>query len=233
LLLEIEIIDRIIEWFGMLVEKYGPLGIAAAMFAESAGVPFASSVVIATSGGMFLSGKVSFWILLGSSTAGITLGSICSYLLGYLSKLASVPLARLFKRRCRPQSKIAARQNSRIYQFWERYGSFSIFMGQLWGVTRTFISFPAGAMKMNFPLFVLYTALGGAIFSAATIGFSILITSIFGLLLQFFGLLLTLPPWVWLIPLFLISAFVYVYRRRGWKLRLPEKLRLGWFFRKK
>jgi membrane protein DedA with SNARE-associated domain len=49
-------------------------------------------------------------------------------------------------------------------------------MAQLWGFSRTFISFPAGAMHMNIYLFVIYTFLGGSIFSLLAILASIALT---------------------------------------------------------
>lgn len=68
-----------------LIDQFGLAGIAAAMFAESAGVPFASAVVIATAGSLVLSGKFSVWSILLASTLGITAGSVCSYCIGLVS----------------------------------------------------------------------------------------------------------------------------------------------------
>jgi membrane protein YqaA with SNARE-associated domain len=69
---------------GGLVQKYGAWGVAAAMLIESAGVPFTSTVVLLTVGGMILSGRAGFWVLLLASTAGIILGSMISYIVGFL-----------------------------------------------------------------------------------------------------------------------------------------------------
>lgn len=208
------------EFLGNMVQRYGLYGIALAMFAESAGVPFASSVVIATSGGMIYSGKVNFLSVLAASTAGITLGSIFSYCLGFLSSsMGKAIRSSWLKQRCsNNQLPNTPAGKSKALAFWERYGSFSVFMGQLFGVTRTFISFPAGAMKMNLFLFVIYTALGGALFSLAAISSSILLTGALGLFIYYIRLLLSLPSWSWPLVMAALFAFAVFYRHNGWKL---------------
>lgn len=231
-----EVLQEISSFLGLLVQKYGPLGIAAAMFAESAGVPFASTVVILTSGSMIFSGKATFWSMLISSTAGIILGSVFSYSVGFLTSIAGKMIKRTYLSRFthQPVTEKQPRQ-SRVFALWEKYGSFSVFMGQLWGVTRTFISFPAGAMHMNILLFIVYTALGGALFSLGAIGFSMALTGAMGLLLKLVRLLLGLSPWIW--PLLILSAAgsVYLCRRRGWKFSIAALRRWGRerFLRKK
>jgi membrane protein DedA with SNARE-associated domain len=211
----VEFFQEFSEWLGRFTAQYGSLGIAAAMFAESAGVPFASAVVLFTSGSMIFSGKISFWAVFVASTTGIILGSLFSYLLGFLSGFAGRRLKKtLWLRKKEPPAR---KRRSRVYSFWEKYGSFSVFMGQFWGVTRTFISFPAGAMQMNILIFIVYTALGGALFSLGAIGFSIIFTGAVGLILKLFAVLFSLSPWVWPGVAFLIAVLIYFYRRLGWK----------------
>ena len=45
-------------------------------------------------------------------------------------------------------------------RWFERYGDWAIFFSRLLPVVRTFISFPAGVARMNFPRFVAYTFAG-------------------------------------------------------------------------
>ena len=170
---------------------------------------------------MIFSGKAPFWVVFLASTTGITLGSIFSYCMGYLGSFAGKFIkTSIFRRKDMPADRRQALRRSKVYRLWERYGSFSIFMGQFWGVTRTFISFPAGAMHMNMLLFIVYTALGGAVFSLFAIGFSILITGAAGLLLKYVRLILSLPPWVWLVLVLLAGMLTWLYRRLGLKISL-------------
>ncbi|MGI6097464.1 MAG: hypothetical protein ACOYBM_05030 [Dethiobacteria bacterium] len=66
----------------------------------------------------------------------------------------------------------------------DRYGNFSIFCAQLFGTTRTFISLPAGATKINLGHFIVYTTLGGILFSIVAISFSLVLTRFWGLIIN-------------------------------------------------
>ncbi len=210
---------------GGLVQKYGAWGVAAAMLIESAGVPFTSTVVLLTVGGMILSGRAGFWVLLLASTAGIILGSMISYIVGFLGGSLGRAVVHQFRNH-RAEDAPAGRPSrlEKVYAFIEKYGTYSIFAGQLWGVTRTFISFPAGAMHMNLPVFIASTALGGAIFSIWVIGWSVIFTGAAGLLFRLLRILTSLSPWIWLALLLCAAALVYLYRRKGWKLSLSSLL---------
>ncbi|NLA04414.1 MAG: DedA family protein [Firmicutes bacterium] len=213
------------DFCGDLVSKYGAWGVAGAMLLESTGVPFVSTAVLLTAGPMILSGRAGFWVLLSASTAGIIAGSAISYLIGYLGGGVGRAVGHFFNRNSSKNTGAAPASSSRVQQFMEKYGTYSIFVGQLWGVTRTFISFPAGAMQMNLPLFILFTALGGAAFSLWVIVWSLVLTSTAGLLFRLLRVLGGLPPWTWPLPVLAVAVLIYLYRRAGWK---PS---LGSFFK--
>ncbi len=213
-----ELLVLLPELCGNRISRYGAWGVAAAMLAESAGAPFVSSVVLFTAGGMILSGRASFWTLFFASTAGIILGSAISYLIGYMGGSVGRVVGHYLNRSSGAPPSARFRALSRVYDFMEKYGIYSIFVGQLWGVTRTFISFPAGAMKMSPLFFILYTALGGAAFSAWVIGWSLIFTGTAGLLFKLLKILHLLTPWIWP-ALALAAAFAlylfYRYRKKS------------------
>jgi membrane protein DedA with SNARE-associated domain len=233
-----EWIAELIVFLGGLIDRYGLLGIAAAMFAESAGVPFASAVVIATAGSLIFSGKFPLWLILVASTLGITAGSVCSYCIGLVTSkmgcLIKDTLQRRLPDRSKRKVKLSSPHRSKVYALWEKYGSFSIFMGQLWGVTRTFISFPAGAMHMNILLFIIYTALGGALFSLGAVGVSLLLTGFMGLILSHLHFMLSLSPWLWVGLVLILVAMIILYRRYHFKISIASIGRRlkGWVSRK-
>lgn len=215
-----------IQQFGSgLVRSYGLWGVAAAMLMESAGVPFVSTVVLLTAGGMVLSGKAAFPALLLASTAGIILGSAISYIVGFLGgSLGRVMGNQLRGRRAARKPGARLSRWRKVYDFIEKYGTYSIFVGQLWGVTRTFISFPAGAMHMNPAVFILSTALGGAVFSLWIIGWSVIFTGTAGLFFRILRALHSLSPWIWPALLVCIGLLIYLYRRMGLKIPLAAML---------
>ena len=212
----IEPLEQIYEMLQYIMAKYGVLGIAAAMFAESAGVPFASAIVLLASGTMILKGGVPFWSVFLASTIGITAGSIFSYLMGLLGGTVGRKVKRtFFNHSIVDHDKNESQSNSPVMRLWRKYGNFSIFMAQLWGLTRTFISYPAGAMHMNFTLFTLYTFLGGSIFSLLAIALSIALTGTMSLTLTLLKLLAELTSWLLIIPVvFTLIAIGYLYFRK-------------------
>lgn len=219
----IEPFESIYEITKTLLLRYGALGIGAAMFSESAGVPFASAIVLLSAGSMILRGSLSFWTILLASALGITAGSIFSYMLGLLGGIVGKKVkTNLFgpaEQSTPADAGQAKKAGSRLHQLWNKYGNFSIFMAQLWGVTRTFASFPAGAMHMNFYLFVLYTFLGGALYSLAAIAASLALTGTMGLTYRFLKNLVNLSPWLLLIPLFVLGVLALIIYRKKTRLK--------------
>ena len=141
-----QLISTIQALSGDLVSKYGAWGVAAAMLIESVGVPFASTVVLLTAGSMILSGRAGFWLLLLASTAGIILGSVISYILGYLGgSIGRVVGNRFFNRRPKEPAPGRSAAFSKVYPFIEKYGTYSIFAGQLWGSPVPLSLFPPGS----------------------------------------------------------------------------------------
>lgn len=212
-----EFIVSIQEICGGLIQKYGAWGVAAAMLAESAGVPFVSTVVLITAGSMILSGRAAFPALLLSSTVGIILGSVISYIVGFMGGSLGRAVGNHVRHQAEKKAGRASSRFRKIYAFIEKYGTYSIFAGQLWGVTRTFISFPAGAMHMNFLVFIASTALGGLFFSLWIIGWSIVFAGAAGLLFKFLRVLASLSPWIWPALVLALVALIFFYRRGGWK----------------
>ena len=217
---QIETLEPIYDLLELLISRYGTTGIAAAMFAESAGVPFASIIVLLTAGTLILRGTVSFWSLLLASTIGITLGSIFSYMVGLLGSMVGTAVrSGIFHHHPETAKEgRAEKKKSRIMRLWDRYGLFSIFMAQLWGFTRTFGSFPAGAMHMNFILFVVYTFLGGALFSFVYIASSIALTGTMGATLNILMAILERSPWLFavvILALLAVISFIIYWKKKG------------------
>lgn len=156
-------------FFGSLVARYGVLGLAIGMFAESLGIPTASVVLELTAGPMILAGKTTYVEAVIFATLGLTAGSVVSYYLGYFG----VDLGHyLFRRRVVPAPE---GQNSALALV-RRHGDIGIVLAQLFGPARTWISVPAGAMKMNIRKFTIYTAIGGSLYCAFAIGVSVALT---------------------------------------------------------
>ncbi|MCL6473408.1 MAG: VTT domain-containing protein [Firmicutes bacterium] len=148
--------------------RYGVIGLAVGTFFESLGIPFASLGLPLASGVLIQSGRATFLSALIVSTSGLLLGSIASYYIGYYGG----NLARgVFHR---PSSALMRRLTSYL----DRYGMAAVALAQLYGPARTWISIPAGAARMDIKAFVTATTIGGIIYCAIAISFSLALNRI-------------------------------------------------------
>lgn len=200
-----QILKAIGNFFVNLVLRYGVLGLAAGMFAESLGIPTASIVLELTAGPLIVAGKTSYIEAVIFATIGLTLGSMASYYMGYYG-------ADLGKKLLNRGGKKAKQQQSKFRNFLKKYGDVGILFAQLFGPARTWISVPAGALKMDLKKFILYTASGGAIYCSIAIGFSVAITS--ALRLLYLKLLHLINPFInVLIIVSIVIALVIIFYR--------------------
>jgi len=138
------------------------IGFGFGMFLESLGIPFASAPFLIISSEKVGENILTYIFSVLSGSIGGTIGSSISYGIG---RGIITPFRKLKKSNSKNSKK-----RSKTGKFIKKYGEFSVFLAQLLGQTRTFISFPAGALKFSFKKFVLYTFLGSAIWCALTLG---------------------------------------------------------------
>lgn len=175
---------QLVNYFNMLLHKYGAWGLGISMFAESVGIPFSSAFFIVTAWTLLEKGKLSIWQIVGIATLGISLGSTISYAAGYYSKkLGKVIWLHFHKQhQLTIEYQLPALKHDKVNRFYKinsyikKYGLLSVLLAQIFGFTRTFISFPAGLLEINFWYFLIFTAVGGAIFSFLAILGSMIIT---------------------------------------------------------
>ncbi len=156
------------EYLFNILSRYGVYGLGIGTFLESIGIPTAGLVLQLGSGALIISGNTTFLIALTISTIGLTLGSIASYYLGYFG-------IEVFHRFHPKKSK---RSRSKLKDFLVRHGDLAIFLAQLFGPARTWISIPAGVMRLDIKRFVIFTFLGGLLYSAIAISLSIYATGL-------------------------------------------------------
>jgi len=185
------------------------VGLGLGMFLESLGLPFASAPFLIISSEKVGKDIFTFIFSVLSGSIGGTLGSSVSYGIG---RGIIAPFRKRLKK-----SNFNKKSNklSRTGKFVKKYGEFSVFLAQLIGQTRTFISFPAGVLKFNFKKFVLFTFLGSTIWCALTLG---LISIVNGLWHRYkplveihSGLIIII---LFIIVVFISQIWIYIISRR-------------------
>ncbi|MCL4399677.1 DedA family protein [Patescibacteria group bacterium] len=140
------------------IKYLGYPGIFLLMTLESVNVPIPSEVIMPFSGFLALQGNLNFWLVALMGTLGNLAGSFFSYFLAEWiiemrgkSKILSVV--------------ISEKHLNKTDIWFKKYGSFSIFIGRIIPIVRTFISLPAGLGKMEIKKFTILTFLGSFIWS--------------------------------------------------------------------
>ncbi|MCC6801730.1 MAG: DedA family protein [Anaerolineae bacterium] len=157
-----QLLEQVGELIHALILQLGYPGIATIMLVENLFPPIPSEMVMPFAG--FLVGRdelsfVGVWI---AGTTGSVLGAVILY---YIGMWASNTVVRRFLRRYGNWIGISEADYDRALRFFERYGDVVIFFGRCIPLVRSLISIPAGAHHMPLPRFLLFTALGSAIWS--------------------------------------------------------------------
>jgi len=141
------------------VESLGYVGIFTLSALESANVPIPSEVIIPFPGFLASRGVFNFWLVVLMGATGNLTGSLVSYF-----------AATKLDNRIRKKREFIAAQ-----RWFDRFGIWSVFIGRLLPIVRTFISFPAGMFKVSIWKFSVLTFVGSFIWSwfLAYIGFTL------------------------------------------------------------
>jgi len=150
-------ISDILSWLASLIISVisgsGYFGITVLMALESAGTPIPSEIVMPFSGYLVTIGRFSFWLVTFWATVGNLFGSLLLYIIGYYG---GRPLAIKYGR----YFFFSQEELDKSDQWFKKYGSLAIFFSRMMPIVRTYISLPAGMVRMSLPKFVGYTFFG-------------------------------------------------------------------------
>ena len=148
-----------------ILPTIGWAGIVFIMALESANIPIPSEVTMPLSGWMLVQAKgLSAWhaLLLGGwwGAVGCTIGSVISYALG---AWGGRPLAERYGK----YIMIHEEDLEKADRWFGRWGDWAAFISRLLPIVRTFISFPAGVVRVRFWRFTVLTFVGSFIWCGA------------------------------------------------------------------
>ena len=200
-------LERFIDWLLKTLLDLGYPGIIALMAMESSILPVPSELVMPPAGYWAAKGQMSFPIALLCGVVGSIIGALANY---YGAQLIGRPLIQRYGKYVLLSEKNLLRSE----KFFAEHGEISTLIGRLFPVIRHLISIPAGLHRMPLPKFILYTAVGAAVWCA-------ILTWIGYFLGQHEGVLRTdeihrYATWalIALVPLSLVTVVIYVLRRR-------------------
>lgn len=160
-----EVIEhQLVTFLTNLFQAIGWFGVVVIMLLESANIPIPSEVTMPLAGWMLVQAKgmmawqAVWWGGLWGAV-GCTLGSVLSYALG---AWGGRPLVERYGKYILVHDEDLEKAD----RWFARWGDWAAFVSRLLPIVRTFISFPAGVVRMNFPRFVVYSFVGSFIWCA-------------------------------------------------------------------
>jgi membrane-associated protein len=151
-----------------LIQTVGLIGIMLILFAECGllvgfflpGDSLLFTAGLVSAGGLATIGihLPALWILMIAFSVAAILGNLVGYWIGFRAGPA------IFKR---PESRFfKAEYVEKSHGFFERYGARTIILARFVPIVRTFATVMAGASRMNFRTYAIYSVIGGAIWAA-------------------------------------------------------------------
>jgi len=152
---------QLVEFLTNVLQSIGWLGVVVIMALESANIPIPSEVTMPLAGWMLVQarGLSALHALLQGGlwgAVGCTMGSVISYALG---AWGGRPLVERYGR----YIMVGEEDLEKADRWFARWGDWAAFISRLLPIVRTFISFPAGVVRMNFARFITYSFIGSFI----------------------------------------------------------------------
>lgn len=160
LALSINIFETLSSFVIAVIEQLGYGGVFIGMTLESAGLPLPSEIIMSFAGYVVWEGRLT---LLGITLAG-TLGCLAGSLILYgIGSYGGRPLLQRYGK----YVLIRKSELDRAEQWFGKHGESAVFISRLLPFVRTYISLPAGIVRMDVKRFSVYTLLGSLPFCFA------------------------------------------------------------------
>ncbi|QTD40450.1 DedA family protein [Sporosarcina sp. Te-1] len=144
-------------WITEFMSDFGYIGICLLILIENVFPPIPSEVILTFGGFMTTySGMTVVGVIL-AATAGSVVGAMILFSIGMLFDVER--LERLVDR-WGGILRITRKDIHRVDAWFRRFGVWAVLLCRLVPLVRSLISVPAGMARMNFPLFILLTAIG-------------------------------------------------------------------------
>ena len=149
-------IHQIAQYLVDTIGSLGYLGIFALMFLESTFFPFPSEIIMIPAGYLAYQGEMNLFVVVAIGVLGSIAGAVFNYYI-------AIFFGRKFLLRYGKYILVSPQTLQKLEDFFKSHGEISTFSGRLIPGIRQLISLPAGLAKMNMARFIIYSALGAAI----------------------------------------------------------------------
>jgi membrane protein DedA with SNARE-associated domain len=155
-------INALVDWLVQVIDSFGYLGVGLAIFLESFIAPIPSQIILPFSGFVASQGTMNIILVIIVAAFGAYLGTLPFYLVG----LWGDDFVEKFLKKYGKYLFLTEEDLEKGYEAFEKHGYGIVFFGRFIPLVRSVISFPAGAARMKFWVFSVFTYAGSLIFVA-------------------------------------------------------------------
>jgi membrane protein DedA with SNARE-associated domain len=152
------------DWITSTIRTMGYAGVAVLTLLENVFPPIPSELVIPLAGFVAAEGDLRVWGVIVAGSVGSLAGATVWYEIG---RRVGEHRLRRWVERSGKWLTLSPKDVDRAQQWFRRRGGLAVFVGRLVPGVRTFVSLPAGFAGMPFRPFLLYSAAGTVIWTAA------------------------------------------------------------------
>ncbi|HXW07345.1 MAG TPA: DedA family protein [Vicinamibacterales bacterium] len=152
------------DWITGVIGRLGYAGVAGLTFLENVFPPIPSELVIPLAGYVAAQGDIRLMLVIATASAGSLAGASVWYLIG---RRVGERRLRAWVDRHGKWLTLSGKDVDRAQLWFSRHGNIAVFFGRLVPGVRTLVSLPAGFARMPALPFVVYSALGTILWTAA------------------------------------------------------------------
>jgi membrane protein DedA with SNARE-associated domain len=151
-------------WIKTIIEQFSYPGIVFLMLLENVFPPIPSELIIPLSGFVSTQGRLTIAGVIIAGTVGSVAGAILLY---YAGKGIGAQRLRSWTEAHGRWIGLSIADLDKSDKWFKRHGAKTVFIGRVVPGVRSLISIPAGVSGLDFKIFLLYTTLGSAVWTAA------------------------------------------------------------------
>ena len=154
-------------WVQDVIERLGAIGVALLVILENVFPPIPSEIVLPFAGFVAQRGDGSVVVMIVAATVGAVVGALILY---YVAAFIGPARLSAFITRFGKWFGVKPADLARAEQWFDRHAIAAVLLGRCVPLIRSVVSVPAGFRRMPLVSFVVYTALGSAVWNTALIG---------------------------------------------------------------
>lgn len=152
------------EWIQNLMDSMGYLGILLLMILENVFPPIPSELIMPSAGFAAARGDMTLGMVILMGTLGSVIGTLPLY---YIGRAFSEDKLVAWADKHGKWLTLSGKDIKKADDWFDRHGNKAVLFGRMVPGIRSLLSLPAGMSEMPLPKFLIYSAIGSALWSAA------------------------------------------------------------------